>query len=137
VGSCWQPIKHRRPCSSSTRSVGATHRWCSPLHLLDVVGVREDMKTIEEEDFLIPKAEPGRFATACMFVSMKRPGSRCEKDPETCPMSLVGRVHESGNAIIGTSWKIKLCPKTIIREEGEEALDKYLSQFRFYGNLGG
>jgi len=92
---------------------------------------------IEEEDFLIPKAEPGKFATACMFVSLKRPETRCEKDPENCPLSLVGRVHESGNFIVGIKWTVRLCPKTIIREEGEEALDKYLSQFRFYGNLVG
>ena len=95
------------------------------------------MKTIGEKDFLIPKAELGKFATACMFMSMRLLRSRCEKDPETCPMSLVGRVHESGNAIMGINWTIKLCPKTIIREEGEEALEKYLSQFRFYGNLRG
>jgi len=91
---------------------------------------------IEEEGFEIPKAEPGRFAIACMFVSMKRLGSRCEQKPETCPMSLVGRVHESGKAFFGINWEVKLCPKIIIREEGEEALDKYLSQFRVYGRLG-
>jgi len=95
------------------------------------------MKTIGEKDFLIPKAELGKFATACMFVSMRLIRSRCETDPETCPMSLVGRVHESGNAFFGIKFKIRLCPKIIIREEGEEALDTYLSQFRFYGNLRG
>ena len=95
------------------------------------------MKKIGEEGFLIPKAELGKFATACMFVSLKLTGSRCEKDPETCPMALVGRVHESGNAFFAMKLELGLCPKTIIREEGEEALEKYLSQFRFYGNLRG
>ena len=128
-------IKHRRSGSGVSRSVGRTHSCSSPLHLLDVVGVCEDMKKIEEEGFLIPKAEPGRFATACMFVSMKRPETRCENDPKTCPLSLVGRIHESGNAIFGIKWQVRLCPKIIIREEGEEALNKYLSQFRFYGGL--
>jgi len=93
------------------------------------------MKTIGEKDFLIPKAEPGKFTTACMFVSMRLLRSLCDKDPKTCPLSLVGRVHESGNAIMGINLTIKLCPKIIIREEGEEALGKYLSQFRFYSNM--
>ena len=41
-------IKHRRPGSGVSRSVGGTHSRSCPLHLLDVVCVCEDMKSIKE-----------------------------------------------------------------------------------------
>lgn len=40
-------VTHKSGCDVS-RSVGATHSWSSLIHLLDVAGVREDMKKIEE-----------------------------------------------------------------------------------------
>ena len=47
MGSCWQPIKHRRPSSGVFRSVGGTHSCSSPLHLLDVVCVCEVVRMTE------------------------------------------------------------------------------------------